>query len=48
MTDDDGYALHSWVDESMHVDGDNGLYIWRLWCAPRIVRPDQGRPAGDA
>ena len=24
MTDDDGgYALHSWVDESMHVDGDN-------------------------
>ncbi len=27
MTDDGGYALHSWVDESMHVDGDNGLYI---------------------
>jgi len=28
VTDDGGgYALHSWVDESMHVDGDNGLYI---------------------
>ncbi|MGI8415960.1 MAG: hypothetical protein ACR2P2_07050 [Nakamurella sp.] len=27
MTDDSGYALHSWVDESMHVDGDNGLYL---------------------
>lgn len=28
MTDDGGgYALHSWVDESMHVDGDNSLYI---------------------
>ena len=27
MTDNDGFALHSWVDESMHVDGDNGLYI---------------------
>jgi len=29
VTDDGGggYALHPWVDESMHVDGDNGLYI---------------------
>jgi len=28
VTDDGGgYALHSWVDESMHVDGDNGLYV---------------------
>lgn len=21
------YALHAWVDESMHVDGDDGLYV---------------------
>ena len=27
IDDGGGYVLHSWVDESMHVDGDNGLYI---------------------